>query len=253
MNFRSRLKKKHLTIAAVLLIPLLVILSKAASDKIKGDKKSGSGAALTPGNGVALPVTSQKQSDGSMKHTLTYKANDGKTYNQAISEKERSVVILARAFSEFSKPGRKPDELKDYLKSFGLKPLKAIDGASGIADFVTMRTRNSLPGLRYIHIQYDDLGKDDLELQLFSFELPKGPGALNNAVDLVSKATFLGTEIKDTMTGLRMFKNGEYIYSFRELLMEDLRDSRYNAYEAHDVGTIRVSMQLDPHEAEHEH
>lgn len=163
---------------------------------------------------------------------------------------EESFVIMAKSFLEFAGTGKTPEDFVAHLQSLGLKPIIAEDKQDAIEDLTIIRTENTLPGVRYIHAQFDGDGVQ--ELQHLSFEIPKGPDAHQKGIDLIKKTLGLGKRVPNTIGELAIFKRNGYVIWLKKLSWEDMMDDPFNAYERSDEGNIRVAIERDIH-AHHTH
>lgn len=183
------------------------------------------------------------------KDVLEYKdKKSGKVQKRELTRRERSFVLMVQVFNEFLIPNNKKRTDKDFiraLQTLGLTPRVARDRQGIIDDFSIVRTVNSLPGIRYIHGQFE--GNEVHEMQHLSFEIPKGPKAFENAVALLQMVMPAGYKMPDTAEGMVIFRQGEYVVWLKKLDTEDLLNHPFNVYDQSDVGTIRVAVEKDPH------
>lgn len=239
---------KRIAIALLIVIGAVAVKCKPSRQVPSNVKAGQNNAALV--EQPKIPVTTTETADGKLTHTLTFKDEKGVVKEIDVSERQKSLIIMVNAFAIFTSPGKSVMDFTNYLKGFGLSPLVAKDYNEGMDDLAVIRTRNSLPGLRYIHAQFDNMdGK--MELQHLSFELAKAPDAQKQALELMRKIIPLGTQVLDTAPGFIKFKNNGYVIWLNELTVEDMIGDRHNAYDQSDVGRVRIAIERDPHEHEH--
>lgn len=182
---------------------------------------------------------------------LAFQDQQGQPQQKILNEKEKSFVALTRSFLDFTDPDKTPDDFIAHLQSLGLKPIVAHDKQDLIEDLTIIRTENTLPGVRYIHAQFDGDGKQSL--QHFSFEIRKGPKAYEKAIQLLQDTLGLGEPMPNTASDMTIFKRNGYVIWASKLALEDMMGDPFNAYEKSDVGNIRIAIERDIHEHEHEH
>jgi hypothetical protein len=233
-----------------IVVTLIVLIAVLAVKRTKAPEVS------TPNNSVETSVSqvfsgepaqikNEAQPDGSQTSTLVYKDSTGAQKQEPLSEAEKSFAIMARSFFEFTGSNKSKEDFIAFLQSQGLKPIVAEDRQDLIEDLTIIRTQNSLPGIRYIHAQFD--GDDEQELQHLSFEIKKGEGAHQKAVDFIQKVLPLGPQAEDTDEKMAIFRHDGYVVWLKELTAEDMIGDRFNAYDRGDIGNIRVAIERDIH------
>lgn len=165
---------------------------------------------------------------------------------QAMTAQERNFATLAKALLDFSDTKKSKEDFIAFLQSLGLAPVIAEDKQKLIEDLTIIRTRNSLPGVRYIHAQYD--GDEKQTLQHFSFEIPNKENTLEGAVNFIKKVLPLGERVANTDPRMAVFRLPHYVLYLKELTSEDMLGDPFNAYEPSDAGNIRVTIERDIHE-----
>jgi hypothetical protein len=182
--------------------------------------------------------------------TLTYQDDKGATQTEVLTESQHSIATMALAMAEFSDSARRPEDFVKFLKEQGLKPVMVTDPVEGMNDLAIIRTQNSLPGIRYIHGQFDN-DDGDMSLQHMSFELPKGPTTRADALALIQKIMPLGQPVEGTDESMTIFRKNGYVIWLKELAVEDMKGDPFNAYDySADVGNVRVAIEREIHEVE---
>lgn len=190
-------------------------------------------------------VSALKDSGGKNLSTLTYKDTRGSAKTQELNEYQRSFALMAQTLYEFSNPTKSKEDLIGRLQDLGLKPIVAEDKQELIEDLTIIRTQNSLPGLRYVHVQYD--GDGTQELQHMSFEIPKGPDAHKKAIELLQKIIPLGQRKAGMSPNIAVFTEGKYVIWVKELEWDDMNGDPFNAYEKSDIGNIKIAIEREVH------
>lgn len=191
------------------------------------------------GNSSKLVVTEKKS-------FLVKEDQRGQVQQIELSKEQESLVRLTKIFERFAGTQRNENEFVKELVSLGLKPIVARDRQDLIEDLTIIRPENTLPGVRYIHGQFD--GDETQELQHVSFEIKKGPRAFEQGMNLVRESMGLGERLKDTDPKMAIFKMDGYVVWLKEMTWEDMMHDPFNAYTKADVGNIRVAIERDIHD-----
>lgn len=191
-------------------------------------------------------IVTKTLSDGSTADFLAYQDASGKELEQKLTVQERNFATLTKALLDFSDAKKSKEDFITFLQSLGLAPIIAEDKQKSIEDLTIIRTRNSLPGVRYIHAQYE--GDEKQTLQHFSFEIPNKGNTLEGAVDLVRKVLPLGERATNTDPRIAVFRLSHHVLYLKELTAEDMLGDPFNAYEPTDAGNIRVAIEREIHE-----
>lgn len=186
---------------------------------------------------------------GQREDVLEYRhPKTGKIETRTLTVQERSFVQMAQIFGMYLQSDRKRTD-RDFIRTLrrlGLRPRIARDlSTGGLDDLAVVRTETSLPGIRYIHGQFD--GEGGRELQHMSFEIKKGPGAYEKAIDLLQKSMNVGYKIPGTDERMTIFRNGDYVVWVKQMEAEDLIYHPFNVYDQGDIGNIRIAIERDPH------
>lgn len=170
-----------------------------------------------------------------------------------LNENEKSLSKLAVTYAEVFKEKNSSKGFREKLKGLGLNPTTSINSNPYTGSMAIVRTKNNLPGTRYVHAQYVTDSNGNEAVQHSSFEFRKGPNALQR-VDTAIRGIF---QIESDPT----ISNGEfisykldenYIIWIKRMSEEDLVDDPFNAYTKNDVGTIRVAIELEIHGDDHD-
>ncbi|NCN39971.1 hypothetical protein GW916_01850 [bacterium] len=180
------------------------------------------------------------------KRLLVRENEKGQVVQTELSEDEASVVQLAQIFKSYAGTQRNEKDFITDLLSLGLKPVVARDRQEVIEDLTIIRPENTLPGVRYIHGQFD--GDETQELQHISFEIKKGPNALEQGKKLVSESMGLGEPVKNVDPKMVLYKMDGYVVWLKELSWEDMMGDPFNAYSKEDVGNVRIAIERDIHD-----
>lgn len=138
---------------------------------------------------------------------------------------------------------------RDRLKEHNLIPVTAFDKNPYTGKMTIIRTKENLPGTRYVHAQYFENEDGSESLQHLSYEYRPGPNALPRAVEAIKAKLDIRKEpttVKDDFVGWTL-DNG-YVVWCMTMGLTHLKDDPFNAYSPKDVGTIRCATELDIHE-----
>jgi hypothetical protein len=168
--------------------------------------------------------------------------------NFTIDEK-KSLLILTSLLNDGAKGDLPKDSFIEDLKELKLKPVVMKDQNEYTGTLNIIRTKDTLPGTRYIHAQYFEDENMPALLQHLSFEFRGG----DKAFDLVKKVvqeqlqiTTFPVQQSDAFISWRVGKRNVWI---KKLNLEDIsKDNPFNSYDLkNDVGTIRVAIELEIH------
>ena len=164
------------------------------------------------------------------------------------TNERESLTSLSQSLVEFTKPGRKYQHLVKVIDNWKLGSKVGIDKNDYTGSMTVVRTREALPGTRYLHAQYFTNDAGEQVLQHLSFEYRPGPHAMGDVVNQV-KTLFAVTK-KPTMEKADFIswnKDDGYTVWVKQMGEEDIKDDPFNAYTKQDVGTIRVAIELEIH------
>ncbi len=163
-----------------------------------------------------------------------------------VSDQE-NMQKLASVLFEFSRPQRTFNQLIQYLRTNGQEPFVARDANESTGEMMIVRTKSPFSGTRYFHAQYFSDNGQERFLQHMSFEVPKGPQAMAQALQAV-KTAFPGLgQAKVQSPDLLTWDAGDgYTVWIKRLKAEELRDNPFNAYTKDDVGTLRIAIEATP-------
>ncbi|HAG92184.1 MAG TPA: hypothetical protein DCL41_09940 [Bdellovibrionales bacterium] len=249
--------KNHKSLLGILGVAIAITLlfgffkSKNSDTTSKRDSKENkstvsSQVSQAPLSALAKPQTKIVRSG--KKASLVTQSPNGKMQSLPLTPEEESLVQMTQFFAEFAGTLKNEKDFARELLKLGLKPTIARDRQDLIEDLSIVRTKNTLPGVRYIHGQFD--GDESQELQHLSFEIPKGPNALSKGMTLVLKTLSVGKRIPNTDPKMILFKKDGYVIWLKELTWEDMMNDPFNAYTKKDVGNIRVAIERDIHDHE---
>ncbi len=157
----------------------------------------------------------------------------------------QSLATMTSVMSEFGRNAHSMDDLVRFLDDSKSRPLVAKDVSPYVGEMDLIRTRSPLPGTRFFTAQYSGSG-DERVLSQMSFDLEASPTALSEATQSLREAFKVSGEPQMKSKDQVVFDLGNgYLASARKMTWDDLKDSPTNAYGKNDVGTIRVTMQMD--------
>jgi hypothetical protein len=146
------------------------------------------------------------------------------------------------------------DSLMTTLETLKQSPYKATDSNPYTGDMTIIRTKSPWPGTRYFHAQYFTDENRQSYPQHLSFEFKPGEKSFAEVQKVIreilpglsepsiQKEKFIQWELH----------NG-YVIWVKVLEQRDLEPNPYDAYTTADVGTVRVAVELSPHDDGDEH
>ena len=161
---------------------------------------------------------------------------------------EKSLKKLGLTIREVFVNKEDAKTFREKLKILNLNPTTNLNSNPYTGTLSIIRTKNNLPGTRYIHAQYFSDSNGNEGLQHLSFEYRPGPNALKRA-SLAVKSIF-GLEGEPTMSSddfISYKLSKDYNIWLKKMGASDLKYSPFNAYTKNDIGTIRVAIELEIH------
>jgi hypothetical protein len=163
-------------------------------------------------------------------------------------EQEASLLEIARTMASTFLVPNSHEKLLAIYEDKGLTPDYSQNSNPHTGKMITIRTQNSLPGVRYPHTQYFSNEQNEMFMQHTSVEYRPGPQAFERVNEMVK-------ELYQVKEG-KVSKNGRFInYKLghgqilwvQKMTAADLKSSPLNAYEESDVGTIRMAIEQEIH------
>jgi hypothetical protein len=162
------------------------------------------------------------------------------------SLKTFSTLLRKHTLKDF-----KISELKEDLKAAGLKIISSIDKNPVTGSIKMIRTKNTIPGTRYFHAQIFENQEGEDFIQHISYEYKPGDKSFEEVI--------AATKLKYKLGKANVRKDGFYSWNINDGYVvwikrleasdiEDLKHDPFNAYSIKDIGTIRVAIELDPHQ-----
>ncbi len=140
------------------------------------------------------------------------------------------------------------DRLISSLQRERQDPILIKQSNSYTGELNIIRTKSPLPGTRYFHAQYFTDEKGERYAQNITFEYKPGPQAMDEAKRAVqSSFNSIGQPTLNRADFIKWELPSGYNVWIKKLTLEDLSDDPFNAYSPEDVGTIQVTVELDPH------
>jgi hypothetical protein len=199
-------------------------------------------------NAIVKPIIVTPKSPRQIKNVKTViNKNLKKTMFKIPTNEKESLNAYSTIMRDFSNTKKSKEELIIILNKLKLQVIQKYDSNEDTGSMSIIRTQKTLPGTRYFHAQYfgDDQGQT---LQHLSFELKPGPNAMEAAKSaLIKKFSLSQKPTMDKKGFTSWHQSSGYTLSIKQLTSEDLKDDLFNAYVASDIGTIRVSMELEIH------
>lgn len=164
----------------------------------------------------------------------------------ATKEEIRSLDTLATILFEQASGTTRPAQLIDELARLGYQPVVARDVNEVTGAMVIVRTKNALPGTRYFHAQFftDENGK--YYPQHVSFEFRPSQSMDDVVRSLESRFGRLGRPTTNDGIWMTWKLPNDYSLWIKRIERSDIEDgSRFNAYAAEDLNTLRVALEKD--------
>lgn len=195
------------------------------------------------------------QTKDAIKKTLSFQSSPNVALTQAppvVTPYDISLKNMTQLMADSMNENMDSNDFIKRLQSYGLRTIVGIDQQDFIADMTMVRTEKGLPGLRYIHAQFEG-PINNQHLQHFSFEIPKGVGAQEKAIQFIKSVIPLDDAKKiDTDPSMIAYRhNGKVIWA-KKLGPDDL-DDPINAHDKNDIGNIKVAIEDDIHPDSDDH
>lgn len=172
------------------------------------------------------------------------------------NEEEASLLEMGRMMAATFLVPNSHTKLIEYYESKGLKPDVARDSNPYTGTMITVRTEKNLPGTRYPHTQYFTNENNVAFQQHYSIEFRPGPNAFKRAQKMIEKLYGVKNGKPSPNGRFMNYKlgNGQIVW-VQKMQEADLKGNPFNAYEATDVGTIRMAIEqeIHPEEDGHDH
>ena len=141
------------------------------------------------------------------------------------------------------------DSLVEDLKDLKLKPIVMKDKNEYTGTLNIVRTKDTLPGTRYVHAQYYEGEDTPSFLQHLSFEFRGGDKAFDMVKKVVQDQIGMTSKPTKQSENYISWRIGDKNIWIKKLSLEDIsKDDPYNSYNLkRDVGTIRVTTELEIH------
>lgn len=244
-----QMNKRFLIPSAVLLITVAIhTLTNCRESKNafveKGQTHESRGAVPTPvRSGSAGPAVVNSTVDQDFSGPIDFKKRKPEI---------RSLHIMTNLLAQALQPGFSREDVVRTLRQNNQDPKVTTDNNGVTGEMTVIRTANPYAGLRYFHAQYFSNGDGTQFIQHMSFEFRPGTQAMSEAIESVKKNfPGLGKPLYSEVNTVRWALADGYMIEVTRLDAEDIRqDDPYNTYDAADVGTIWIALQLD--ETEHE-
>lgn len=163
--------------------------------------------------------------------------------------KERaSLQTMAQTLARAIQPNAKQADLMRALNSLKMEPKITQDKNAYTGDMDIVRANNPLPGTRYFHAQYFGDAHTEKFVQHMSFEFKPGPNAVNEAVAAAQAAFKVGAPNEKRGAFSQWELSDGYCLWISPLNKNDIKDNPFNAYTEKDIGSVRMAVELCPHD-----
>ncbi len=242
------MNKRILIPSAALILIAAYLLTNCRSSKNAFSNQSAPGKSSVSGES-GKENDSKKTQDGNSSDSQNV-AQPAPTGSIDFSKRKpeiRSLHIMTNLLAQALQPGFTLDEVVRTLKTNDQDPKVTSDKNGVTGEMVLVRTGNPYPGTRYFQAQYFSNGDGTHFVQHMSFEFRPGPNAMKEAIESI-KTNFpgLGKPLFDEADTIRWELPGGYMIEATRLDANDIKQPNpYNTYDAADVGTIAIILQLD--------
>jgi hypothetical protein len=178
------------------------------------------------------------------------RSTEPKTKSTSRAESLRSLEALTLIMSEFIKPHHTMEDLLTFLAEQNMRPVLAQDKNRYTGELDQIRTRNPMPGTRYFYAQFSGTGRNRT-LNNISFDFEPSHSALSDVKSsLTSTFQVVSPPVRERNDFVQWELANGYTLWAKRLQWKDMRRNPMNAYKKSDVGTIRVTMEMDQDEGE---
>lgn len=165
-----------------------------------------------------------------------------------LSEAQTSLKEYTKSVSNLMANEPTVEKFVSMIEEMDLSPLKKKMDHPDRGVMNIIRTKNNLPGTRYLHAQFFGEGDNQI-LQHLSFEYQKGEKSFVEAIEEVKSRFPLKLNTEYQSDGFISWDVGEdHNLWIKELTKKDMQNDPFNAYDyQRDLGTIRVAIELKVH------
>ena len=192
---------------------------------------------------------SSKLADKLSENEISSNTEKLSKFNDFEVTEKKSLIILSSFLNDAAKDNLSMTELVEDLKELKLKPviMKNENEYTGALNIV--RTKEALPGTRYVHAQYFEGENATSTLQHLSYEFRGGVGAFEMAKQTIKMQMQLSTPPIEESSTFVSWSVGDKIVWIKQLNLEDISKANpFNSYDLKtDVGTIRVTVENEIH------
>lgn len=238
----------------------LVSLQKLSEEDLANSKSEEGKSKNTPTSSNEEQSSANNSSSTKASNTSTSPNPNNKTQATAsfaanpktpLSRVEQdSVRAMVATMAQATQVNHKPESLIKSLRDGGMGPIIGKDFNEDTGKMIVVRTKDTLPGIRYFHAQYFEDENKVQFLQHLSFEIRPAPDAMETAFALLKD--FKKNLSKPNLSNNFIEWNDDDGYSIwlKKLTLEDIKKMRkepYNSYSAADVGTVQAAIEQSPH------
>lgn len=167
---------------------------------------------------------------------------------QPRDEQEEALLEMNRYMAAAFMVPDSHEKLLEMYREKGLSPDLSQSSNPHTGKMITIRTQNSLPGVRYPHSQLFSNDRNEMEMQHTSVEYRPGPQAFERVNEMVKELYQVKDGVSSQDGRFIKYKLGkDQILWVQKMAPKDLKDSPFNAYEETDVGTIRMAIEQEIH------
>jgi hypothetical protein len=228
-------------------------VKKLGNDTVNGKKNDKKKTSKSKSNAIPNPfekkVTDNEVITREEAQAFAFREIDFTPMN----EEEGSLLEMGR---QMAANYLVPDSYKDVIKFYeekGLKPIVSKDTNPYTGTMIIVRTEKSLPGTRYPHLQSFTNERGEADTQHYSIEYRPGPKAFERTNEMVKALYNVENGVKSANGDFIKYKLGpDQNIWIKKLGPNDIKGSPFNAREESDVGTIRMVIEEEIHNDNHE-
>lgn len=160
----------------------------------------------------------------------------------------KSVKTFVQKMQKYTAAGFTPEMAFADLKKMGLQPVMAKASDPDTGTLITIRTESSLPGMRYIHLQYVTDDKGVPHLQSMTGEARPGTDSMDVAKNAIHTQFGVRGAPASERADFAEWHRDPYTAWVKQLnTEEELVGDPFNARTVEDAGTVSIGYEINPH------
>ena len=200
--------------------------------------------------GFTMDQEDQPDEEGDDENTARKQALElAEQFRKPLNRTEvKSVKTFVQKMQKYTADGFTPEMAFADLKKMGLQPALAKASDPDTGTLITIRTESSLPGMRYIHLQYVLDEKGSPHLQSMTAEVRPGNDSMEVAKNAIHTQFGFRGAASSERADFAEWHRDPYTAWIKQLNTEDeLVGDHYNARTREDAGTVSIGYEINPH------